>query len=493
MHLSVAGFRLTGLLAAATMAGAGVVAHDAYAGGFELPETGARALGRAGAFYVLADDLSAAILNPGAMINQPGTNLYLTYNLIHAPVTFERAPSAIFELQGQPQQPLPPTSENETPWFPLGVSLVLSSDFGLDDWRFWAAIYGPNAAGAAKYDQDSAARYQLTELDLKLLYFSAGVAWGKQNHYGVGATLQWAWIPESKFELVVDGAQDTVLNPYTSKFDVLAQFDLADAGGLTAIVGGWWRVIPELELGLSGRVAPLYLDMEGDVTLTGIGSFFGTGKLQQRGTNASISAVIPPTLKAGARYRHLDKSNGNEIFDLELNIIYEAWSMLEAYDVDVEARVDVVQPNGDNLVTDSAIPPLRVAKNWKDVIGARIGSTWNAVPGLFSWSLGALYESGAAADDYTYVDFAAYDRIGVATGVSFRFTGVDLSLSYMHLFQFDVTTAEATGKSEQQRPLGQCPDKCDGASPVAANAGTFKTSFNQFGISVQLHFDEWMD
>ncbi|MBT9560345.1 MAG: outer membrane protein transport protein [Myxococcales bacterium] len=492
MHLSVAGSRLTGLLAAATLFGAGVVAHEAHAGGFELPETGARALGRAGAFYVLADDLSAAILNPGAMINQPGTNLYITYNLIHAPVTFDRAASVITDDSGNPY-PLPPTSENEKPWFPLGVSLVVSSDFGLDDWRFWAAVYGPNSAGAAKYDQDSAARYMLTELDLKLLYFSTGVAWGKQNHYGVGATLSWAWVPESKFELVVDGASDTKLNPYTSSFDVLAQFDLSDSGGFTATVGGWWRVIPELELGLSGRVAPLYLEMEGDVTLSGIGNFFGTGKLQQRGTDASISAVMPPTLKAGARYRHLDKSNGNEIFDLELNVIYEAWSMLEAYDVHVGARVDVVQPNGSLLVEDSVIPPLKVAKNWKDVIGARIGSTWNAVPGLFSWSLGALYETGAAAADYAYVDFAAYDRVGVATGLSFRFTGVDLSLSYMHLFQFDVTTSEASGKGEQQRPLGQCPGKCEGASPIAANAGTYKTSFNQVGISVQLHFDEWMD
>ena len=463
-----------------------VVAAEARAGGFEIPETGARALSRGGAFSVLADDLTAIALNPGAMTRLPGTRFFLSYTLMHAPLTFERSPTLMPDFENESP---PPITENEEPIFPLGIFIGLSSDFGLEDWRFWVAVYGPNSAGTASFDPESAARYQLTDLDLKLLYYTAGVAWGKKDQFGIGASIQWAHAPSAKFELMVDGATGGDLNAYTSTFDVLAQFDLADPGQLTMIIGGWWRVIPSLELGLSGRVVPVYLNMEGTVKLTGKGELFQNGgTLVQTGDGASISAVIPPTVHAGIRYRHLEEAE--EIFDIELDVVYEAWSMLDAYQVDVQAHVtaDVV-----GAKIDDDVPPLTVEKQWKDTISVRLGGTWNIMPQHLAVSAGGFWESATAPDDYAYVDFSAYERFGLGGGFRFMFTGVDITLSYLHVFQADVTVDENTAKVFQQRPLSQCPDDCGGASGVAANAGTFKSSFDQLGLSVGLHFDEWMD
>lgn len=478
-------------LAAAAMTSLAPTA--AHAGGFEIPDNGARALSRGAAFSVLADDLSAIALNPGATTRLPGTRLYLSYDLIYAPLTFERSNSV---LAADGERP-PPSSSNNSPIFPLGAMIAVSTDFGLEDWRFFAGVYGPNAAGAADYDQDGAARYQLTKLDLALLYVSAGAAWGKADHFGVGVTLQWATVPQSKFELVIDGSTPgSKLNAYTSNQDVLAKFDLSDIGHFTAIIGGWWRVIPELELGLSGRVVPIYMNMKGTLDLQPIGDLFVNGGqvLTQDGHDASITAVIPPSLRTGVRYRHLDATKKREIFDIELNLVYEAWSMMEAYDVTIHSQVEVKAKNGALVQEKKAVPALTVDKQWKDTLSVRVGGTWNAVPDLMAVSLGAFWESGASADDYAYVDFSAYDRYGLGGGFRFLFPGVDLTLSYLHIFQPDVIVDEATGKGAQQRPLGQCPTGCpDGASPVAANAGTFKSSFDQFGISVGLHFDEWTD
>ena len=459
----------------------------AHAGGFELPEHGARSLARGGANSVLPGDLSAIALNPGAMIQLSGTHLYLSYNLVNAPLTFERAPS---RLAGA-DEPLPPKSVNQEPIFPLGVFLGISSDFGLDDFNFWLAVYGPNAAGSASYPEDSAARYQLTALDLAMVYYSVGFSWGERDHFGVGATLQWAHTPSSKFQLVIDGAKkNSEMRPYSSPFDVLAKFDLSDAGQATAIIGGWWRIIPELEVALSGRVVPVFVDMEGELELQPIGTFFteGGGQLRQFGNTASISAVMPPTMHAGFRYRHMEGER--ERFDIELDVVYEAWSLLEAYDVELNAEVEVIDSAGTQLVPREKVPPLKVKKEWKDTLSVRLGGSVNFLQDRFALSAGAFWESAASPDDYAYVDFASFQRVGVGAGLTFRFTRVDLNLAYMHIFQPDVTVDEVFGQGGQQRPLANCPEGCpDGASYIAANAGTFKSSFDQIGISLDVHFD----
>ena len=63
----------------------------AYAGGFEIPGWGSRAMSRGSAFTVLADDLTAVQYNPGGLSRQSGMNILLNHNTMWMPTTFIRA------------------------------------------------------------------------------------------------------------------------------------------------------------------------------------------------------------------------------------------------------------------------------------------------------------------------------------------------------------------------------------------------------------------
>jgi long-subunit fatty acid transport protein len=243
-----------------------------HAGGMEIPENGTMALSRGGAFTVLANDLTAIALNPGALTRRRGTSMYLGNTFTFSTLEFTRAESII------PEEPIAAmynlnrtgTSRNRKVLFPLGCFIGVASDFGLEDWRFAFGAYGPSASGAQGWPKDGSQRYMLTEMEALSFYLDATVAYGKQDHYGVGISLQLALTPSISFSTIVDGAIGGQLNPYASSTDLEATLEMTAPPTVSAIVGAWWRVIPELELAVASRVIPVYLQGKGKITLANV-------------------------------------------------------------------------------------------------------------------------------------------------------------------------------------------------------------------------------
>ena len=65
---------------------------EALAGGFEIPDHGARAMGRGGAYTVGAKDLTAAHYNPATMAKFRGTRLMISHTSLHQSMKYSRAP-----------------------------------------------------------------------------------------------------------------------------------------------------------------------------------------------------------------------------------------------------------------------------------------------------------------------------------------------------------------------------------------------------------------
>jgi len=458
----------------------------ALAGGFEVPDNGSVAVSRGAAFTVKADDLTAVAHNPAGLLRGKGTRLQWSHNVLNVPTTFRRAET------GMPHKPYPPgvdplvTVENQTPIFALGGMLFAASDFGLEDWAFAVGAYGPSATGHQEYPVSGGQRYMLTKLDVLLAYYSAAVAWGKRDRFGLGLTLQLAHQPKTQMSLVVDGGLGGDLAPYYTPTDVVATIDVKAAPAFTAILGGWWRLAPNWELGASGRVMPAYLHGKGDITLTNTptGSQFNAKQLSVDGSAAQMELVIPPTAKVGARYRHLEGEV--ERFDVELDLAYEAWSMLNQYDIQLQGMI--------HLFANKAAPDhVRIAKAWRDTVGARLGGTYNFKDLPLSLSAGTFVETGATPNDYSHLDFPSFNRLGVAGGVRAKLGHFDLSLSYAHVFQETRTVSEAYARVYQQRPVSMCPDECTGPDGVhydgaPANSGRFTSSFDILSGSVQVAF-----
>ena len=460
-----------------------LVPGQASGGGFELPDNGARAVGRGSAFTVRADDLTAIAHNPAGLLRETGTRAQWSHNVVHAPMQFTRQPTTL------PAKPLPkgadplaPT-QNQTPWFALGGMLMAATDFGMKDWAFAAGIYGPSAAGHQEWPVSGGQRYMLTGLDVLLVYYSAAIAHGRKDHWGVGLTLQAAHQLQTELKLVVDAFNGEDLSPYYNPNDVEATITLSAPPVPTAILGGWWRPAPWLELGASGRVLPVRMKATGNIALanTPTGSQFTQAQLEVEGGAARLTLIIPPTARLGARYRHMDGET--ERFDVEFNFVYEAWSMLKEYKVELDGDI--------KLFAKQQAPDVIIAKNWKDTLSARLGGTYNLPAQPVSISAGAFYETGAVPDNYTHLDFPSFDRTGVSAGVKARVGKVDLDLSYSHVFQEDRVVDEAFGKVFQQRPISPCPCQGPGTTMydgVPANAGTFESSFDVVGLSATIKF-----
>jgi len=452
------------------------------AGGFEIPGQGARDLSRGGAFIVKADDPTAVLHNPGALVKLDGTHIFFNHTLIWHFATFTRSQSRLPDntpASFGDQDPFAPVS-NESELFPLGAFFAATTDFGLKDWTFGISAFGPNSVGKVDYPTTGGQRYMMTGNEITLVYFGLSAAYGDSDTWGVGATVQYAYMPTLKYELVVDATNATTLSPYASATDVKATIDASDDFAFTAIVGGWWRPIPQLEVGVSGRVVPVYLNPTGSVSINAVPgqTQFTADQLSIPGASSALDVTIAPSARVGARYRHLDGTR--EIFDVELNVVYEAWNLVEAFDTDLEGEIQ--------LFAGSPIQDISIDKRWRDTVSVRLGGTWNAIADLLGVSLGAYYESGAMPQNYTHVDYLSLNRYGLGGGFEIDFGPVDLSFGYTHVFQNDVTVSEEFGKVIQQRPINQCPEGCEGASGVIANAGTFQSSYDLFAASVRGKF-----
>lgn len=462
--------------------------ESARAAGFELPGQGTADMGRGGAFVARGDDPTAIAINPGSLVKLRGYHLLYNHSFVWSPVTFTRSVSQLERTDpyGEP----PPVGYNYDPFAPvsngselfaLGGFFAATANFGLDGWTFALGVFGPNGSGRSQYPITGGQRYMLTETNLLLLYYSAAVAYGDPDLWGVGATLQYVHMPSVQYSLVVDGQPGGDLNPYAAGGDVEATLQLSDPFAFSAIVGGWWRPTPALELGASGRVVPALLNPSGDFSLRNVPgqTQFTADKLEVPGASAAFELTVPITAKVGGRYRHLG-TDGEEIFDIELDLAYEAWSMVNDYNVNLEGEI--------LLYARAPVQDVSIPKRWRDTVSVRLGGTWQIVPKMLSWSLGGFWEQGANPQNYVHLDFMSLDRFGFGTGLKTTVGLLSISAAYMHVFQADATVDENFGKVIQQRPVSQCPDGCGGFSGVVANAGTFKSSYDQLAVSAEVGF-----
>ena len=473
-------------LALAGLATAALAPDAARAGGFEIPDNGVFALSRGAAFVARADDPTALALNPGGLIRLSGTHLLYNHALVWEDATFTRQESDLRPGHDYGFDPLAPVS-NEDALFPLGAMLIATTDFGTDDFTFAAGVYGPNAHGQKSWPIHGGQRYMLTDFSALLLYPSIALAYGDRESFGIGATLQWVMVPSMKLSLVVDGTTEgTELSAYYSGTDVEAQIDMSDNTGFSALLGAWWRPVPELEVGVSGRVVPAQMRLDGDFSVRAIPgqATFTAAQLEITDSAAHLDFVVPPNARAGVRYRHLEGER--EVFDVELDVVYEAWSMVERYDVELDGMI--------NLFAATEAADATIEKRWRDTVSVRLGGTgtvWSEGEDALAVSLGGYWERGAVPENYEHLDFMGFDRVGLGVGVRATLGQMRLTAAYSHVFQGDRVVDERYGKVYQQRPVDPCPDSCDGNagwSGVPANAGTFESGYDLLAVGVEAAF-----
>ena len=472
-------------------------AQEAHPGGFEMGDVGSRASGRAGAFVVRADDPSAIDHNPAGLARLRGTHILLSNRLTWDNEAYHRARTLDFSgaVHGVPPVTSFPWVSNAVTFEGLGPMLAVSSDFGLKDWGFAVGVYSPPSTSRQSFPTDGPQKYMLTSREVIILYYSAAAAWKYKDIAGIGVTLQWVDVPRFRFSLVVDGNTTArMVSPVSSRFDMESRVDGADRIGFTGIVGAWYRPFGNLELGLSARLIPVKIETKSHLALSALSldlpappSITRNGVPDDRMT---FSMVLPPKVRVGARYVH--ERGGEEVADVEVDLGYEAWSMLDAF------VLDASQTETEVLGKRITIGTLKVQRHWRDTFSVRVGSDFKAVPRWLSVRAGVMYESPAVPPEYAYVDVFPGHRLAASAGLSFTVAGLDISAAYTYLFMVPVVVTEAASKVFQQVPGSPClPPYTDtstcakeylGKPSAPANAGTYRADYHFLTLSASYSF-----
>lgn len=481
------------------LAGLVGVPATAAAAGFEYGPQGLHAVGRGGAFTAAADDPSAFYWNPGKLALLRGTRLLYNQSIPSLDVTFDRSTQEKRNTSGQPTGETVEfaRAEQQDGYFPMGISLGLTSDFGLQDWTFGIGLVGPSSYGKLRYGsadpaQPVSTRYAFESADVLVAYGALSVAWKYKNWFGIGASLMYGAVPQLKYNMVIvgPGGPTNQNDPSDTRSDLRAAVDVSDWFTMTAVVGGWVRPVQGLEIGLSSRVSPVYINASGNVHLTGASSVF---QAVDEDVPANLKFTMPPTFNAGVRY--YGEKDGREVWDIEADFVWEGWSTLDAFRL--HFNKDTVKTTG----MDIRLKDLEMTRKYQDTYSVRLGGQWNVLGGSFrpvaglgmTLRLGGWWESATMPNAYSMMDFAAFQRFGIGTGLSIAYRGIEVGLSYAHVFQPDRTVAPGAGRVYQQilQVDGTVlQSKGDGGMPYAVNEGTFKSGLNLFTVGLTIYWDE---
>ena len=135
--------------------------------------------------------------------------------------------------------------------------------------------------------------------------------------------------------------------------------------------------------------------------------------------------------------------------------------------------------NGATIPTNADSP-----RNWRDVLGVRVGGEYVPIPDLLAVRAGGFFESKGVDDANLSLDFHQGFRAGVAGGLTVRLGVVDIALAYQHTF---FGTLDNAGKGTTKATSGDATTD-DFRSRQAVNGGSATSSLNEVALGVTLHF-----
>lgn len=464
---------MAALVMGACAVGAWLTPGEAFAGGFTFPELGTKAVGRGGAYMLGANGPELIYLNPSLLTRLNGYHLTLDASFHSMDLDYTRAgidPRTLDE-NGENGQPFE-TASDQFGVFPEPM-LFMSGDFGLRDFAFGLAIYGPNAMGRREFPKDGGQRFMLLRSELLQVFYSAAAAW-RHGGFRIGGTFQYVTL-DTKFVTTVSSAFSLFNSDPADEADgddAITELNLSDSN-FSGILGMGYDFDQSWSVGLTYQL-PMSFKQQGKADLRfNEESLLGQNNPTLLDDSATFAVDQADILRLSGRYAHIVE--GRELFDIELMLTYEFWSRTDQFTITIAGPVQVTtieQPLPEEIV---------IEKNWNDTLSLRLGGDYNPNDWL-SLRLGGFYETAAVPEATTYLDFASFDRLGVGVGATFALGFMDVDLGYMFIKNFDRTVDE--GEIEIVAPLSN-PEELQ-----IVNNGDYSTTYQTLSVGVTLHFDE---
>jgi long-chain fatty acid transport protein len=360
----------------------------ASAGGFQLNEHGARAMGMGGAFVARASDLSAMFFNPAGLAYQKGAQISAGVTLI-MPSTSFYGPDQLNTNQETKMVSQVFNPINVYASYEIADGLV--AGFGVNN---------PYGLGT-EWPSDWSGRFISTKVDLQTFYFTPTLAYRFGDKFAVGVGMNY-----------VTG-KVTIKRVLSDPFDPHAKVTIEATG--TAIgfnAGAMYKLSDQLSLGASYR-------SEAKVEATGSAVFDPSRSVYPAG-DISSSLTLPATGFVGAAYTPFKN------LTLEADYQYVGWSSYKELAITFKK---------DNSVSVSP-------KNYENAYILRFGGeyTWND----WQFRAGYLYDRSPAPTKYVEPLLPDASRNEVSLGLGYKLSSnLRVDLAYMFI-KFDQRHAVGT-------------------------------------------------
>ena len=388
-------------------------ATSAMAGGFRLPEAGAKAMGMGFAFTAQADDPSAIYFNPAGIIQLEGQNLKLG-------VTYVKENGGTFTgttpLTGGASVT---ETQKDLDFF---VPNLFWTRKASPDFAYGVGVFAPFGLGQ-EYENRAASifRNQITKIDLMTLVVNPTVAWRINEVLSLGVGIDFMY---GKAKLGKAGVLNTGVGPLN-----IFQLDLDGDGTAWGYnFGALIEPTKSVQIGIAYR-SPFRLKIkDGDVDLFDISTvplpplggltpaqIFGGNTYSTKG---STTINMPATLDLGIAYI-LDR------LTLEVDASWTFWSSYKELNIDIE--------NNTPLLPDS-----RSAKNWKNVVGIYVGGEYRVTDPL-ALRLGFRYDPTPVPAETMGPELPDADKLYYCAGLGYKLSNWTFDLAYMYVDKKDRT------------------------------------------------------
>ena len=436
----------------------------ALAGGFEIGENTARAVARGGTGVVHTADPSAVYFNPALLPNAPERQILLSSNFLDLQLQFQRA-DLVTPNESRSFEPV----ANQSGIFPAPF-LAASVDLGIENLAIGAAVFGPPAYGNPCYGEivdgdclpvrESAARGMINETDLLVVFGAVGAGYRfdltQDRAVSLGLTAALARM-DTSFSVnanSIPGSEAGRENPNDEA--IVRALNLTDLKP-TAILGisfqdGPLRVAasyrPPIRWTGSGRAEVDFPNaLQGlQPTLTDEGITLETWHAGSLRMGWGIQLGEHPGLQDRPR------------FDLEVNAVWENWSLVDNFRIDLAGDVEFrgLPPDADGRYETQPLATVYQAKGYQDTWSLRMGASYG-VHRLVTAHAGGFLETPAQSRAYTSVDFVSWERYAPTAGLSLHLpAGLNLDLAYALIFSPDREVATGTGQVYNPIPMSEC-------------------------------------
>jgi long-chain fatty acid transport protein len=413
-----------------------------FAGGYQLNEQGARAVGMGGAFAATASDPSAIYFNPAGLAFQNGMNILGGINFIIPSTTYSPA-SGSFMQSGS----ISTNSQVFTPFNIYGsyqindqivVGLGIYNPFGLG--TQWPNLWGQSLA-ASPFAGNYLGSYLSVNASVATYYFNPTIAYKINDDLSVGLGISYVYATVDMTKSIPLGFINPALNGLNGNNELKGT-----GNGFNADLGVIYKPIDKLSLGLSYRMTTK-IDFSGNATYTNMNAL-AAGFPNGTGT---ATLPMPGNLYFGAAYML------SPDLRIEGDFQYIQWS---SYD---KLQINLPAPAGTKTY----------AKKWNDEPILRIGIEYTLNE---NWTVraGGIEDLTPQPASVTEPMLPDADRTDLTVGASYKITDkLYVDAAYM-LVLFADKTAPAN------------PTGADGTTPIVP--GTYSSKANIISVNFGYSF-----